>query len=602
MSTVKKFEKQPVIPEPPNTRTDTKAVFLQKADTFNSALKAWADSFNASVVDNLNALVDVLNAQLPYIDTVADADAAIRAVYTAIAQVNTVSAGIESVNTCATWMEKIKLVAENMAEVVSAQGYAEEAKKWALMAEAVVNVKPATKEALGLVIVGDGLDVDSNGIVSVEKQVFVLGYPVVTMAQQIATGMVANVTLSAPAVLLPGATVSQYHVSVDGGEVQDVTAVNNVGAFSFTPTGAAGSTATLKVTATDSVGNVSLTTTATAQVVDSYVVAPTIISPAAGASLYSTPIPVVTSAFSVFGTEDTHASTDWKITSDEAGNTVVSEALASSDLLAHSFPAISVTQVEQRHLWARHNGQNIGPSEWGHIVVSVNPSRHGEILYDTSNNPAAVITGSYLSGGKEPWCIRGRYVWLAFALASKHGVDKTWNLSSSDSNYVDITTIENPGTSWKLAANNTAADGSDSYVSTLSTEAHMDASFTYAQAVKNSKELTDAILAYNASYMAAQFCRSVTLKDLGAMDLPSIDVLMRLYQARNVVDALDSTASANSAKKLSGWGFGSAGGSGVWSASEYNSSRAWYVRSDGHLNGNNKNGRFGCVPSLEIPA
>ena len=167
MSTVKKFEKQPVIPEPPNTRTDTKAVFLQKADTFNPALKAWADSFNASVVDNLNALVDVLNAQLPYINTVADADAAIRAVYTAIAQVNTVSAGIESVNTCATWMEKIKLVAENMAEVVSAQGYAEEAKKWALMAEAVVNVKPATKEALGLVIVGDGLDVDTNGAISV---------------------------------------------------------------------------------------------------------------------------------------------------------------------------------------------------------------------------------------------------------------------------------------------------------------------------------------------------------------------------------------------------------------------------------------------------
>ena len=171
MSTVKKFEKQPVIPDPPNTRTDTKAAFLQKADTFNPALKAWADSFNDTVIDNLNALVDVLNQQLPYINTVSDADAAIRAVYTALAQVNTVSAGMDSVNACATWMDKIKLVAENMAEVVSAQGYAEEAKKWALMAEAVVNVKPATKEALGLVIVGDGLDVDTNGMISVENNV-----------------------------------------------------------------------------------------------------------------------------------------------------------------------------------------------------------------------------------------------------------------------------------------------------------------------------------------------------------------------------------------------------------------------------------------------
>lgn len=167
MSTVKKFEKQPVIPDPPNTRTDTKTVFLQKADVFNPGLKAWADSFNATVVDNLNALVDVLNAQLPYINTVSDADAAIRAVYTAIAQVNTVSAGIENVNACATWMDKIKLVAENMAEVVSAQGYAEEARKWALMAEAVVNVKPATKETLGLVMVGTGLNIDLEGTLDV---------------------------------------------------------------------------------------------------------------------------------------------------------------------------------------------------------------------------------------------------------------------------------------------------------------------------------------------------------------------------------------------------------------------------------------------------
>lgn len=166
MSTVKKFEKQPVIPDPPNTRTDIKSVFLQKADVFNPALKAWADSFNASVVDNLNALVDVLNQQLPYINTVSDADAAIRAVYTAIAQVNTVSSGIESVNACATRMDKIELVAKNMAEVVSAQGYAEEAKKWALIAEAAVK-KPATKEALGLVKVGTGLNIDLEGTLDV---------------------------------------------------------------------------------------------------------------------------------------------------------------------------------------------------------------------------------------------------------------------------------------------------------------------------------------------------------------------------------------------------------------------------------------------------
>ena len=229
--------------------------------------------------------------------------------------------------------------------------------------------------------------------------------------------------------------------------------------------------------------------------------------------------------------------------------------------------------------------------------------QHGTIINDLSGNPAAVVTGAYASGGALPWNIRGRRVWIAVALAAKRGVDQTWNLSSGDTNYVDIATIENPTNSWQLAANNTSADGTGSYVSSLSTESHMDASFTFSAAVKNSKELTSAILAYNANYMAAKFCRAVTLADgFGAMDLPSIDVLMRIYQARTVIDSLDSTATANAAKKLTDWGFGSADAAYVWSASEYSSNKAWYVHFGGSLYYDIKFGRFGCVPALEIPA
>ena len=130
----------------------------------------------------------------------------------------------------------------------------------------------------------------------------------------------------------------------------------------------------------------------------------------------------------------------------------------------------------------------------------------------------------------------------------------------------------------------------------------MDASFAFSAAVKNSKELTSAILTYNANYMAAKFCRAVSLADgFGAMDLPSIDVLMRIYQARTVIDSLDSTATANAAKKLTAWGFGSADGACVWSASEDGSTSAWYVNSGGSLYFSTKGSRFGCVPALEIP-
>lgn len=228
---------------------------------------------------------------------------------------------------------------------------------------------------------------------------------------------------------------------------------------------------------------------------------------------------------------------------------------------------------------------------------------HGKIINDISGQPAAVVIGSFASGGALPWNIRGRRVWIAVALAAKRGTDQSWNLSSDDTSFVDIVTIENPTNNWQLAANNTSADGTGSCVSSLSTEAHMDASFVYSSTVKNSKELTSAILAHNANYMAAKFCRAVTLADgFGAMDMPSIDVLMRIYQARTVIDNIDPTVTANAAKKLTNWSFGSAGGFYVWSASEHSRNYAWAVDFGGNLRATYKDLRIGCVPALEIPA
>lgn len=341
-------------------------------------------------------------------------------------------------------------------------------------------------------------------------------------------------------------------------------------------------------------------------IVAASVVTPQITSPSESAEISPSNITVTTTAFAVIGgIIDTHASTDWRITSDAAGETVIAEALASTDLTSHVFASPAVTRGQMYYLWARHRGTACGAGAWTKVQVSIKITRHGEILYDTSGQPAAVITGSYASGGAEPWNIRGKQVWIAVALASRRGVSKPWctGASTSSTGYgADITTIENPGTNWKLASDNTAADGSGPYVSTQSTEAHMDASFTYSKTVKDSEGLTDAILAYNSGMQAAQYCRTITLADLGKMDLPSIDVLMRIYQARTIIDGLDTTAAANTAKKLSNWGFGSANGAHVWSASEYNSDFAWSVYSDGNLNFNSKNYQFGVVPTLEIPA
>ena len=341
-------------------------------------------------------------------------------------------------------------------------------------------------------------------------------------------------------------------------------------------------------------------------IVAASVVTPQITSPSESAEISPDNITVTTTAFAVIGgITDAHVSTDWQITSDAAGETVIAEALASTDLTSHVFASPGVTRGQMYYLWARHRGTACGAGAWTKVRVSIKATRHGEILYDTNGQPAAVITGSYASGGAEPWNIRGKQVWIAVALASKRGVSKPWctGASTSSTGYgADITTIENPGTNWKLASDNTAADGSGPYVSTQSTEAHMDASFTYSKTVKDSEGLTNAILAYNSSMQAAQFCRTITLADLGTMDLPSIDVLMRIYQARTLIDGLDTTAAANTARKLENWGFGSASGPVVWSSSEESSTNAWSAYSNGHVSSHGKHYHFGVVPALEIPA
>ena len=54
-----------------------------------------------------------------------------------------------------------------MASVLAAQGYAEEAHKWAIVAETAVNIGIATAEKAGLVKPGIGLEIDALGTLTV---------------------------------------------------------------------------------------------------------------------------------------------------------------------------------------------------------------------------------------------------------------------------------------------------------------------------------------------------------------------------------------------------------------------------------------------------
>lgn len=401
----------------------------------------------------------------------------------------------------------------------------------------------------------------------------------------------APVTIICPEFSSPGGTVTislrSYHGlsnrTVDHFLVEfndltyTTTATNGVGEITLTvpSTATEDSEFTIGAFAFDSYGDGSKRSTATLTIKTNYVNTPSIISPTGSINVSETSIVMASSAFSSTSS-DTHYRSDWKITTDASGEEVVVQATNSTDLTTHTFSNMDLSEYDGQTLycWCRHRGNTLGYSNWAMVSISVVNLRHGEILYDTNGDPAAVIIGSYESGGAEPWNIRGRRVWIAVACMSKRTESISWGGYGTD-----IPTITNSVlTSGQLNNSNTGSS-SGNYVSTHTTEAQMDAAFNDTG---TSDELTTKILDYGEAnsieYPAAEYCDSIVLADGRHMDLPSMDVLMRIYQSRYIIDELDPTlASSGESSSDSWWGY-------PWSSCESSSNRARTMYWSGSVN------------------
>lgn len=429
--------------------------------------------------------------------------------------------------------------------------------------QGVVSLGPATVEKLGLIKPGVTMSIGLDGTLDVRQLVFALGYPVVTMTPQVATGRAANVTLSAPAVLLPGATVTSYHVSVDGGPVHDVTAVNNVGAFSFTPTTAAGTTATLKVTATDSVGNTSLTTTATAQVVNGYIVPPTMVAPVAASTILAIDVTMSTSAFAAFGIDETQTAAQFLI-KDSAG-TVVYDSGEVTDMTTHVVMAPPVTRGQSYTVCARHKGAQLGWSEYGpSVTVTINMDRTGERI-----DGKATIIGKLGNN------------WIAWLDAAYRGKDIKWGKYGTD-----LSGLPNVSGSYTVAEGWTAEQ-------------------ILAQSCKDtqtSKQNTDYLKTQNSGtdsqsitgVPAAAHCFNISINGTTAQ-LPNAQTGAFGFANKSFIDRFDPTAAANPTKAMSAIGT-------YWTSSESSSDYAYYVFSGGNVNYTSKSSACSVCPVLEIAA
>lgn len=96
---------------------------------------------------------------------------------------------------------------------------------------------------------------------------------------------------------------------------------------------------------------------------------PTITAPTANQSLrIARGITVTADAYSYNGFADTHKTSDWKITSDAAGNNILAQALKTSDLTSHTFPYAVfknlTTNNQTFYLWVRYTGSDYGTTVW----------------------------------------------------------------------------------------------------------------------------------------------------------------------------------------------------------------------------------------------
>ena len=423
----------------------------------------------------------------------------------------------------------------------------------------------------------------------------------------------APVTITCPEFSSPGGSVTislrSYHGlsnrTVDHFLVEfndltyTTTATDGVGEITLTvpSTATEDSEFVIGAFAFDSYGDGSKRSTATLTIKTNYVNTPSIISPTGSINASETSIAMASSAFSATSS-DTHYRSDWKITTDASGEEVVVQALNSRDLTTHTFSDMNLSEYDGQTLycWCRYRGSSLGYSNWAMVSVSVFNSRHGEILYDTNGDPAAVIIGSYESGGVAPWNIRGRRVWIAVACMSKRTDSLSWGGYGTD-----IPTITNSVlTSNQLNDSNTGT-GSGNYVSSHTTEAQMDRAFNDTG---TSDELTTKILEYGAAnsieYPAAEYCDSIVLQDGTHMDLPNMEVLMRIYQARELIDELDPTLEASGETSTEDWWLW------PWSSSEYSSTYARNMRWDGNVNNINvksfDSNLTQALPALEIEA
>lgn len=350
-----------------------------------------------------------------------------------------------------------------------------------------------------------------------------------------------------------------------------------------------------------------------------YVNAPSIVTPSEGANVYigNNTIAVTSSAFATTPAgQDTHASSDWKLTSDAAGSVVIKEDAGSSDLTAHTFTGLSLQEGQTVYIWVRYNGAKFGASQWsaGRRCITKNgiltPS--GRVIYRHANNKGSVIEFNMFGKAMKMFVADAQYrkKGLQFGAYDKHGGLNTFDYVGSNSIWAGSTYyIYNEGGVYQSGSNTQYYAGNDATLNPV-TDAQLQERFHGLRSDKTAKENCNGWITYKGTtdserirgVPAVEHCRNQYFDGISACDLPNVYELLVIYVESDILDELDPTAASNMTLILSKmsnsrrW-FGS---DYIWASTGNSDSNAWYVGLGGYALTNGKGTSGVAVPVYEL--
>ena len=236
---------------------------------------------------------------------------------------------------------------------------------------------------------------------------------------------------------------------------------------------------------------VSFTTT------NQYVVEPTVSVTDGPINVGETPT-ITTSAFSVFGGSDTHASTDWQIVKVSDSSVVWQSLGSTSNKTSVVVPAGVLLESQDYVARARHNGTTIGSSAWGEYSFTTK----AEFFTFDPSSAGLPYGGGYYAGK----IVTGGVTYALIVASKAQGG-------------------ENTSLDWKTSNSST----------------------TGTTSINDGLANTNTMIAAGASaHPAANFCNNLSINGYNDWYLPAKDELEILYRyLKPTTDANDTSSGAN---------------------------------------------------------